>query len=189
MGNKMSIKKVQTKLVKLGFGNLLGKNGIDGINGKDTTKSVRMFQLEYNKKFGKNILVDGIAGKQVNKSLDIWLRNLGTKGSRNFNINEFRCKGTGKLIKMDNKLIYKLEELRYYFNKPIIINSGYRTPQHNRNVGGAKNSQHLYGRAADVVVKGVNPSKVYNYAVKHFDGVGKYNTFTHVDTRGYKARF
>ena len=91
---------------------------------------------------------------------------------------------------MDKNLLLKLEQLRYNLGgKAVVINSGYRTPAHNKKVGGASGSQHLYGKAADIVVKGVKPSTVYDAADKLFNGVGKYNTFTHVDTRSYKARF
>lgn len=91
---------------------------------------------------------------------------------------------------MDKNLLLKLEQLRYNLGgKAIIINSGYRSPAHNKRVGGATNSQHLYGRAADIVVRGVSPSRVYAEADKLFNGVGRYNTFTHVDTRAGRARF
>ena len=40
-----------------------------------------------------------------------------------------------------------LEEIRYEFGKPIIVNSGYRSPEHNKSVGGAKNSYHVKGMA------------------------------------------
>src|SRR5690625_940636 len=188
----MNIRVVQNNLVDLGYGALLGKYGVDGKNGKMTKGAVLQFQKDYNKRFKKNILEDGIAGKQTANAFNQWKRQAGNKGTRNFKISEFRCKGSGKLPKngMDNMLLLKLERLRYNLgNKPITINSGYRTPAHNKRVGGASKSQHLYGKAADIVVKGVSPSRVYAAADKLFNGVGKYNTFTHVDTRGYKARF
>jgi len=188
----MNIRVVQNNLVDLGYGALLGKYGVDGKNGKMTRNAVKRFQSDYNKKFKKSIKVDGIAGRQTANAFSYWMRSAGTAGTRNFKISEFRCKGSGKLPKngMDNTLLLKLERLRYNLgNKPITINSGYRTPAHNKRVGGASKSQHLYGKAADIVVKGVSPSRVYAAADKLFNGVGKYNTFTHVDTRGYKARF
>ena len=113
--------------------------------------------------------------------------------SENFKASEFACKGTGKLPEdgMDPKLIELLEEIRTHFdNAPIIINSGYRTPEHNAKVGGAKGSYHVKGMAADIRVGGVKPSKVYNYLnTFHTGGLGRYARFTHVDVRDGKARW
>lgn len=50
-----------------------------------------------------------------------------------------------------------LEPLRKWYGKPITINSGYRCQELNRAVGGAKNSYHQYGRAADIPM---NPALV-----------------------------
>lgn len=44
-----------------------------------------------------------------------------------------------------------LENIRLYFNKPIIITSGYRCKKLNSLVGGSSTSDHMYGRAADIV--------------------------------------
>lgn len=43
-----------------------------------------------------------------------------------------------------------LDPLRDMYGKPITVNSGYRCPQLNAAVGGAKNSQHMSGEAADI---------------------------------------
>lgn len=188
----MSVKTAQTRLIQLGYGEIMRPYGADGKNGPKTKQAVRTFQSDYNKRFNKKIKVDGIIGPETRKALDHARNQVGKKGTRNFKISEFRCKGSGKLPSggMDNNLLLKLEELRYRLGgKAVVINSGYRTPAHNRRVGGASNSQHLYGKAADIVVRGVSPSRVYREADKLFNGVGKYNTFTHVDTRNGKARF
>ena len=102
----------------------------------------------------------------------------------NFKIKEFACKDGADEIKIDDELIEKLQIMRSYFNSPITINSGYRTVSHNKAVGGSQNSQHLLGKAADIVVKGVAPAKVAEFAKKiGFTGVGTYKDFVHVDTR------
>ena len=74
---------------------------------------------------------------------------------------------------------------RYFPNKSIAINSCWRSPQNNAREGGVDNSQHLRGRAIDLVIKGVNAATVYNTAIKShmFTWCGKYSTFTHVDIR------
>lgn len=43
-----------------------------------------------------------------------------------------------------------LQPLRNAYGKPIIVNSGYRSPELNKAIGGAKNSQHMRGQAADI---------------------------------------
>ena len=48
-----------------------------------------------------------------------------------------------------------LEVLRKRYGGPIIINSGYRSPQLNRKIGGVKNSNHLTGCAVDIRVTGM----------------------------------
>lgn len=90
-------------------------------------------------------------------------------------------------------LAYYLEIVRSQFGNPsILINSGYRPPLINTAVGGASNSQHLYGAAADIVVSGIHPHEVYKRLDKMHGskgGLGNGATFTHLDLRNYKARF
>lgn len=83
------------------------------------------------------------------------------------------------------RLMYKLEALRVKAgNNGITINSGFRSIAHNRAVGGATNSQHLYGIAADIVVSNRSVSQVIQVAKTcGFSGIIRYDTFTHVDSR------
>lgn len=56
-----------------------------------------------------------------------------------------------------------LEPLRAAMGKPIIIRSGFRCEGLNYLVGGAQDSQHLYGQAADITINGVSNDVVWNY--------------------------
>lgn len=111
--------------------------------------------------------------------------------SKNFRSVEFDCKcGKCKDTLIDEKLVTLLQKLRDKIGKPIIINSGFRCAAHNKAVGGATTSQHTIGKAADIRVTGILPSTIASHCEAiGFDGIGRYSTFTHVDTRGYKARW
>jgi zinc D-Ala-D-Ala carboxypeptidase len=58
------------------------------------------------------------------------------------------------------RLAFFLEQVRKLFNKPLLINSGYRSREVNEAVGGSKASQHCEGCAADFNVKGMSPNAV-----------------------------
>ncbi len=106
------------------------------------------------------------------------------KLSKNFCVSEFACKDGGSRVLFDMELVVRLQKLRDYFKRPILITSGYRTRSYNASVGGAKDSQHMYGRAADIKVIGVESDKVAAAAVNAgFRGVGVYGKFVHVDVR------
>ena len=115
------------------------------------------------------------------------------KLSKNFNRNEFACKCGCGFSTVDTKLIDMLEIIRQHFDKPVRIRSGCRCATHNAVVGGAAKSQHLVGRAADIAVKDVTPNEVHDFIVgwvgPYWGGIGKYNTFTHVDSREEPARW
>lgn len=105
--------------------------------------------------------------------------------SKNFKINEFRCKdGSDKILIDIGFVIDKLQTIRNHFNVPVTINSAYRTESYNKKVGGAKSSYHMMGQAFDIVVKGHTPLEVAQYAQKlGINGIIQYNTFVHVDSR------
>jgi len=93
-------------------------------------------------------------------------------------------------------LAVQLEIIRAHFNAPVTINSGYRNLEYNRNIGSKDTSQHIKGNAADIVVKDVSPDEVadaieflINTGMLKEGGVGRYNTFTHYDIRGTRARW
>ena len=82
----------------------------------------------------------------------------------------------------------RLQVVRDILNTPIKVTSGYRTPAHNLKVGGERNSYHVKGMAADIVVPGVPASRVQSL-LKHWNGgLGSYTHFTHIDI-GPKRRW
>jgi uncharacterized protein YcbK (DUF882 family) len=104
--------------------------------------------------------------------------------SEHFDRSEFRCECGCGFDTVDTDLLRILEVIRSHFDRPITINSGCRCPSHNFAVGSGDNSQHLYGRAADIVVSGIDPSLVYELVDQMgIGGAGEYDTFTHVDSR------
>lgn len=111
------------------------------------------------------------------------------KISPHFRVKEFQSKDGNEEILIAYELIKVLEKIREHFNSPVIINSGYRTPWWNTQVGGAKNSYHCKGMAADIRIKGVSTHKIAKYAseyMKNYGGVIRYTNFVHVDVReGY----
>lgn len=122
------------------------------------------------------------------------------KLTENFTLKEFQCKDgsdiPNNILPNVIELAKNLQVLRNYINKPITINSGYRSPIYNAKIGGVKNSQHVKGKAADIVVKGMTPKEVAliieglieNGKIKQ-GGIGVYSNFTHYDIRGIKARW
>lgn len=112
--------------------------------------------------------------------------------SLHFNRREFACKCKCDFDTVDTELLTILEDIRTYFNRAVTINSCCRCAKHNESVGGGKKSQHLLGRAADITVDGFTPSSVQDYVLNRWPnsyGIGKYNSFTHVDSRTTKARW
>lgn len=105
---------------------------------------------------------------------------------------EFECKCGCGMMAVDAELLKVLEDVREYFNKPVSITSGNRCETHNKNVGGAANSQHTKGIAVDIRVKDVDASDVYKYLDEKYPnsyGIGNANMFTHIDTRPAKTRW
>lgn len=73
-----------------------------------------------------------------------------------------------------------------HFGAQAYVNSGYRSPAHNRRVGGARGSQHMRCRAVDFYVKGVDGGRLYAWARRQPEptGLGRYRgNFIHIDIR------
>lgn len=115
---------------------------------------------------------------------------MGDRISEHFLREEFACKcGCGQDT-VDIKLLKLSEIVRVYVAVAVSVNSGNRCASYNRLVSGAEGSQHLKSKAGDLDV--VNPLEVFEYLCSRFTnhfGFGVYDTFVHVDSRAWKARW
>ncbi len=122
------------------------------------------------------------------------------KLSTNFSLSEFAsADGTApnkEVLKNLTELAKNLEVLRKHLGQPIRVTSGFRSREHNRKIGGAVNSFHVLGMAADIQVAKMKPE----YVAKAIElliaegkmkegGLGIYRTWVHYDIRGTKARW
>lgn len=120
--------------------------------------------------------------------------------TKNFKLSELEFSDPIPAEKIVNaiELLQNLQIIRDHFQKPIVIISGYRSPERNAAVGGADKSQHLEAKAADIKIAGVPTEEIYNRIDKLISqgkikqgGLGKYikSGFVHYDVRGTKARW
>jgi zinc D-Ala-D-Ala carboxypeptidase len=152
---------------------------VDGSFGERTKEAVTDFQRGF---AFHNLLIDGYAGPQTRAALagSLWLAGA---ASPHFKFREFKSKGNG-WIKVNRHLIRGLELIRGRYG-PFTPVSGYRDPLHNRKVGGAPNSQHVYGNAIDAPRSlGLTVPAVRN--IGSFSGIGYRQSdgiVVHVDVR------
>lgn len=117
-----------------------------------------------------------------------------TQLTPHFNVSEFRCKcGGSHDTQLDSNLVDKLEKLFSALKcLKIIVNSGYRCPAHDKNIGGNGYGQHTKGTAADIVCYDKNGKKISSKIVccaaqdLGFGGIANIDstyTATHVDIR------
>jgi len=121
--------------------------------------------------------------------------------TKNFSIGEFNCKCgcimPDEVLYNVAKLANQLQTIRDVIKTPIQINSAYRCVKHNKAIGGSVSSQHILGKAADIVVRGYDASlEIYPLIEELINeghilqgGLGDYPTFTHIDIRKTKARW
>jgi len=113
------------------------------------------------------------------------------KLSEHFTEKELACPCCGLYIP-DVSLLIALEHVRFTLG-PVTVNSSTRCDKHNKEVGGTARSRHLTGEAADITVEHTSPNAVFrslhDSGFSNLIGLGKYETFTHIDVRGYKARW
>ena len=84
---------------------------------------------------------------------------------------------------MDVDFIYRLDQAREIAGIPFVINSGYRTPAHNKEEGGVEDSSHLKGKAADIKATNSNQRAliVKSLIQVGFNRIGIDNGYVHVD--------
>ena len=114
----------------------------------------------------------------------------GTRLAPNFRAEEFACKcGKCTTALIDDVLVAQLQAIRNHFGKSVNITSGYRCAALNKAVGGDPNSSHMQGMAADIVVSGVKPTAVAQFAESMgIVRVGLYDDFVHIGS-GTVRRF
>jgi zinc D-Ala-D-Ala carboxypeptidase len=101
-------------------------------------------------------------------------------GTAHFRVTEFACPHCGVHL-VRPQLLFRLELLRKAIGRPIPIVSGYRCPVHNLEAGGAADSQHMYGAAADIPLGLVTVNQALHAG---FTGIGRQKgTVRHVDVR------
>lgn len=129
--------------------------GVDGIFGPVTEAAVKRFQSAY------GLTSNGVVGSETQEALNALEASDGS--TRHFAFAEFHSNdgsgfsggkvGSSEVKENVRRLMYKLEAVRKKGgDNPITINSGFRSIAHNSAVGGASNSQHMYGIAADIVI-------------------------------------
>ena len=190
----MTVKQKQNLLAYLGY--YIGN--IDGKWGPLSDTALRAFQGDYGLPANGNF--DTATEKALKHAITHGMPIVESKEPswgdiKYFKRNEFRCKCgkcNGYPVEPSWELLEVLDDIREHFGAPVRVNSGIRCAAHNKNVGGATNSQHLYGTAADIVVTGISPVKAAAYAetlLPNTGGIGIYSWGVHVDVRKAKSRW
>ena len=102
--------------------------------------------------------------------------------TNNFSAKEFACRCGCGFQDINLGLVDILQNVRDNYPHPLIITSGFRCPEHNRNVGGSPESSHLKGLAVDIAC----PDSTSRYIllrtlVVYFSRICIAKNFIHVD--------
>jgi zinc D-Ala-D-Ala carboxypeptidase len=183
----MDVKAVQRQLLSIGFPIV-----VDGDWGPHSIAALKAFQLGWNPMPTDGyswLTVDGQYGPLTARALALSVYT-GGLCSAHFRWREFACKHCGE-ISVNRVLLQALEVIRTkYFPNGMNVVSGYRCRAHNVSIGGATNSQHIWGTACDIdpvmtlqqckdlhLVSGIEYRKdghVYHVDVRH---AGAYNPY------------
>ena len=165
------------KQLILAWFDLIPPKDVDGIWGPQSKSAAeklqQMLDIQATGEFNQttigealNAMVNGVEfGEVVVEDADWWA------DCPNFGPHEFACKCgerhapycDGYPHKIQPLLVQICQRARNHFGKPITIISGLRCSQHNKDVKGEVNSQHMYGEAADLYVHGVSQQTVLKW--------------------------
>ena len=125
---------------------------------------------------------EGVLRPKKKKATSLRMTSESWKLVKYFKPKEFECPCCGK-CDMDATLVFSLDTLRDFVGEPLIITSGFRCPKHNEEIGGAPNSAHLRGKAADILVTNSELRwKILYFALLiGFQRIGIGRTFIHLD--------
>lgn len=204
----MTAKQKQCLLTFLGY----YTGGVDGLWGEKSRQATEAFQRDYGLEpdgvcgpMTQKMLIGAIAGTAV--KLERPTEPEAAAGDKThtgtfwddiqyFTREEFRCQCNGKNcngfpVEPQEEMVRTVDEIRRRLGIPISIvtagGSGVRCKKHNAEVGGVANSEHLYGRAADLH-SSASPAKMKAVAEEvmgNTGGIGLYNWGIHVDTGKY----
>lgn len=187
----MTVKQKQLLLCCFG---LLPLEGVDGIWGSRSEEATRKLQRELeipeDGTFGRETWAAALARLAEDRGEGFWA------GIEFFVREEFRCQCGGKYcngfpVEPEEKLVRALDAIRRRLGVPVTIvdggGSGVRCARHNADVGGVANSEHLYGRAADLhsALPPWQMKQAAEAVMGSTGGIGLYPWGIHVDTGKY----
>ena len=155
IGVTMTDVQKQCLLKYLGF----YEGNVDGIWGEKSRQATRAFQLK------QALDADGIFGPDTESEiLKAIIKPQTAYAARYFSREEFACKCgkycNGYPAEMKQTAVMLADRARDHFGAPATVVSGLRCRQHNQDVGGVENSQHMTGEAIDLRIAGVSAEKL-----------------------------